>query len=361
MQNLPWKKIAITVVAISIIASGIFYFTESRGKKVSDNFINPAFSAYITSYTAGVISSGSGIRVILAIDAVDSSFIGRESSVSLFSFSPSLKGKTLWLDKRTIEFIPDTRMSSGQIYEATFQLSKLVTVAKELREFPFSFQVMPQNFELSIDNVKPYVKTELSRQRIEGALNTADFADDKTVESMLLARQNDKDLKVTWTHTAEGKQHMFIVEDVVRKESAGKVTISVDGKNLGVPSQDKKEVDIPALGDFKIVNTKVVQNPNQYVVLQFSDPLKEKQELRGLISIEEDRALTLEFEIHDNEIWVYPPVRQSGSKTIYVEEGVRNINDYRMKVASSTSITFEQLNPAARFVGNGTILPSTDG
>jgi hypothetical protein len=220
-----------------------------------------------------------------------------------------------------------------------------------LAEFPFSFQVMPQNFEVAIDNIKPYVKTELTRQRIEGVLNTADFAEDKTVESMLMAQQENKDLKVTWTHTAEGKQHMFVVEDVVRKEAASKVTVTVDGKNLGVTSNDKKEVEIPALGDFKIVNTKVVQNPNQYVVLQFSDPLKEKQELRGLISIEEDRALTLEFEIHDNEIWVYPPVRQSGDKTIYVEEGVRNINDYRMKVASSTVVTFEQLKPLARFVG----------
>ncbi len=59
MQNLPWKKIAIGVVAVGIIAFGVFYFTESRGKKASDNFINPAFSEYITSYTAGVISSGS--------------------------------------------------------------------------------------------------------------------------------------------------------------------------------------------------------------------------------------------------------------------------------------------------------------
>ena len=361
MQNLPWKRIAIGVVAVGIIAFGVFYFTESRGKKASDNFINPAFSEYITSYTAGVISSGSSLRIILANDAVDSTFIGRESSVNLFSFSPSLKGKTLWLDRRTVEFVPETRMGSGQIYEVVFQLSKLITVSKELAEFPFSFQVMPQNFDVSIDNIKPYVKTELTRQRIEGVLSTADFAEDKTVESMLMAQQENKDLKVTWTHTAEGKQHMFVVEDVVRKEAATKVTVTVDGKNLGITSNDKKEVEIPALGDFKIVNTKVVQNPNQYVVLQFSDPLKEKQELRGLISIEEDRSLTLEFEIHDNEIWVYPPVRQSGDKTIYVEQGMRNINDYRMKVASSTVVTFEQLKPAARFVGKGSILPSTDG
>jgi hypothetical protein len=125
MQNLPWKKIAIGVVAIGIIAFGVLYFTESRGKKASTNFINPAFSEYITSYTAGVISSGSTIRIILASDAVDSTFIGRESSVNLFSFSPFLNGKTVWLDRRTIEFVPDTRMNSGQIYEAVFQLSKL--------------------------------------------------------------------------------------------------------------------------------------------------------------------------------------------------------------------------------------------
>jgi uncharacterized protein YfaS (alpha-2-macroglobulin family) len=361
MQSFPWKKIAIGVVAIGIVLAGIFFITDSKGKKKAENFIDPAFSEHISSYTAGVLSSGSSIRIILTNNAVDSSFVGQESSVNLFAFKPSLKGKTRWLDQRTIEFMPEARMTSGQIYEASFQLSKIISVAPELSEFPFSFQIMPQNFELVIDNVKPYVKTELTRQRVEGMLNTADFADDKTVESMLAANQEGKSLKVTWNHTAEGKQHGFIIEDVVRKESPSQVLVSIDGKNLGLDSQDEKKVEIPALGDFKIVNAKVVQNPNQYVVLQFSDPLKEKQDLRGLISIEEGRQLTLEFEIHDNEIWVYPPTRQSGNKTIYVEEGIRNINDYRMKVASSTVVTFEQLKPLARFVGNGTILPSTDG
>ncbi len=361
MQTFPWKKIAIGVIAIGIVVFGIFYITDSRGKKHTETYINPAFSEYITSYTAGVISSGSAVRIILANDAVDSTFIGQESSVSLFSFEPSIKGKTVWIDKRTVEFVPESRMISGQIYEVDFQLSKLISVAKELSEFKFSFQIMPQNFDVAVENIKPYVKTELTRQRIEGVLNTADFAEDATIESMLAAEQEGKNLKVTWSHTAEGKQHMFVVEDVVRKEAASKVVLSVDGKNLGITLQDKKEIEIPALGDFKIVNAKVVQNPNQYVVLQFSDPLKEKQELRGLISIEEDRGLTLEYEIHDNEIWVYPPVRQSGTKTVYVEAGVRNINDYRMKVASSSAVVFEQLKPLARFVGKGTILPSTDG
>src|SRR5688572_20107941 len=105
MQNLPWKKIAIGVVAIGIVVLGVFYFSESRGKKTPDSYINPAFSEYITSYTAGVISSGSSIRIILASDAVDSTLLGKESSVDLFSFSPALTGKTIWLDRRTVEFV----------------------------------------------------------------------------------------------------------------------------------------------------------------------------------------------------------------------------------------------------------------
>jgi alpha-2-macroglobulin len=361
MQNLSLKTVAIGVATLGIIIFGVFYFVDSRGKKTPDTYINPAFSEYITSYTAGVVSSNSSIRIILASEAVDSSFIGKPASVKVFAFSPAIEGKSVWVDRRTIEFVPTARMRAGQIYEAEFLLSKLLTVSPELSAFEFSFQIMPQNFEVSINNVKPYINTELTRQRIEGVLQTADYADDKIVESMLQASQDGKMLKITWMHSGEGKQHSFNVEDVERNESPGSVTLSADGKNLGLTIETKHEVQVPALGDFKLINSKVVQNPNQYVVLQFSDPLKPRQDLRGLITIEEDRDLSFEFEVHDNEIWVYPPVRQSGTKTIHVEEGVRNINDYRMKTGSTAVVAFEQLKPLARFVGKGNILPSTDG
>src|SRR5688500_11351421 len=111
MLTFSWKKITIVVVAIGIVVFGIFYFTDTKGKKKSDNYINPAFSEYISSYTAGVISSGSTIRIILAQDAVDSSFIGGESTVNLFSFKPYLHGKTRWLDKRTVEFYTEPRIA----------------------------------------------------------------------------------------------------------------------------------------------------------------------------------------------------------------------------------------------------------
>ena len=55
----------------------------------------------------------------------------------------------------------EARFISGQLYEVGFALSSILEVPEELSEFGFTFQVIPQNFELSIENTKPYVKTEL--------------------------------------------------------------------------------------------------------------------------------------------------------------------------------------------------------
>jgi hypothetical protein len=355
MKSLPWKKIGLSAAVLGIIVAGVFYFTASPGSKPGPSYINPAFGEYISSYTAGVVSSGTTVRIVLTRDVVDSSLIGQENPAKLFSFSPSVSGKTYWLDQRTVEFRPEQRLIAGQIYEVNFSLSKLVPeAAGDLSTFAYTFQVMPQNFEISVDNVKPYVKTELKRQKIEGNLFTADFAEKDVVEKMMTPYQDGGALKVTWTHNPDGKQHTFVVEDVARKERA-----SVVGKPLGIDRDEKKLVEIPSLSDFKLMQARVVQHPNQYVVLQFSDPLKEKQDLTGLISMAE--AGTLDFEIRDNEINVYPPVRQTGTKVIRIEAGVRNILDYKMKDATTAEVVFEQVSPAVRFTGKGSILPSSDG
>jgi uncharacterized protein YfaS (alpha-2-macroglobulin family) len=359
MQSLPWKKVAIGAVAVGIIALGIFYVTSSKGTKPGVTYVNPAFGEYISSFTSGTVSSGSTIRIVLAQDVLDSASVGQETTVKLFSLSPSVSGKTVWLDRRTVEFTPADRLISGQLYEVSFALSRLVDVPKELEAFEYSFQVIPQNFELAIGNVLPYVKTELKRQKIEGILHTADFADQTEVEKMLQATQEGKSLQINWTHVAEGKQHAFIIEDVARKDAASIVKLAVDGKGLGITQTQDLDVEIPALGDFRVTNFRIDQSSSQHVVIQFSDPLNEKQNLDGLITLTD--VGTLDFEIKDNEIRVYPPVRQTGSKTLKLEAGIKNILDYRMKDGSALEVTFEQLNPAVRFTGKGSILPSTDG
>lgn len=354
------KKILIGVVSAAITGLAIFYFIPSKSAKSTFNStINPAFGEYISSYTAGVINSGSSIRIALSQDVVDSLAVGAPTSAKLFEFSPPVKGETVWLDRRTVEFKPAARLVSGQIYEVNFQLSRLMEVPKALSTFEYTVQVIPQNFEVSVDNIKPYVKTDLKRQKIDGVLYTADFAEGNAIEKVLTAQQEGAALKVNWVHTPEGKQHTFSVEEVSRKDNASVVKLAFSGKALGIDQTLDREVEIPALGDFKVTNVRVEQGTSQYVVVQFSDPLNESQNLEGMLRITDLKSL--DFEIKDNEIRVYPPVRQTGSRNITIEAGVKNILNYKMSSAVTYDVAFEQVLPAVRFTGNGTVLPSSDG
>lgn len=358
-MNPIFKKIGLAVLLLVLAVGAFFYFKTDRKDNLVRTQINPAFGEYISSYTSGVISANARILIVLANPTGDSSDIGQEVSAKLFDFTPGVKGKATWLDPRTIEFAPAEKMISGQVYRADFFLSKLTSVPADLSTFSFDFQVIGQNFELSIDNLKPYVKTELKRQKIEGTVYTADVAEAAEVEKLVEATQENKKLSFTWAHASDGKLHSFTIEEVARGEQASKVKVSANGAALNISKVDETEVEIPSLSDFKLMNAKVMQSPNQHVILQFSDPLKEKQDLNGLISV--SGLSDLDFDIHDNEVWVYPATRQAGTKTIAIESGIRNILDYRMKAAATAEVVFEQLAPALRFTGKGTILPNTSG
>src|SRR6478609_8009044 len=200
MNNFPWKKIGLGAAVLAVVVLGVFYFQNVKSKSPATSAINPAFGEHISSYTAGIVSSGSTIHIILAEDAVDSLEIGQEATAKLVEFSPAISGKAVWLDRRTIEYQPSSRLNSGQVYEVDFFLSKLVEdLPADLRTFTYSFQVIPQNFEVSIQNIKPYVKTELTKQMIEGSLNTADFAASEAVEKMIAAQQDGNMLTVKWS------------------------------------------------------------------------------------------------------------------------------------------------------------------
>lgn len=353
MNSFPWKKVGLGVVAL-LVAGAIFYYQKAASKDPAAVAINPAFGEYISSYTAGIVSSGTAIRIVLAKGASDS------TATKVFNFSPNIAGETAWLDSRTIEFRPEGRLRSGQVYEVQFSLAKVIEgIPADLRSFEYSFQVIPQNFEVSVVNFKPYAKTDLKRQMIEGMLTTADYADGTEVEKMLTAEQEGKSLRLTWAHSSEGKQHSFIVEDVARKEEASTVDLKASGQPLGIEQNATEAVEIPALGDFKVTKAWVEQGSTQTVVVQFSDPLNESQNLEGLITLTE--LPDLDFEIKDNEIRVYPPVRQTGSRTLEIAAGIRNVVNYRMPEGSSFDLAFEQLNPSVRFTGNGNILPGSDG
>ncbi|MFY9308156.1 MAG: MG2 domain-containing protein [Bacteroidia bacterium] len=352
------RFLLITSLVVIGILSALTILKHKSGH--TDEKENPAFSAYINAYTSGIISSQSSIRILLTSEMTKPFELGKAIEKTLFDFSPAIKGTTTWIDSRTIEFRPEKPLPSNTAYKAEFFLSEVLDdVPNEFETFEFDFQVMQQSFDVYVDGITTTDKKTLRAQRLDGTLGTSDFADPALVEKILTVSQNGKPLAISWIHESNGTTHRFTVEGVERTEKPGSVELKWDGSPLGVDNKGSKKIEIPALGDFKVVDVKVVQSPEQYAILQFSDPLMENQVLDGLVTL--TGGAVLKYIIEGNEIRVYPQVRQIGARTITAELGVKNVLGNTLKERYVMEIMFEELKPEIQLIGKGVILPNSNG
>jgi uncharacterized protein YfaS (alpha-2-macroglobulin family) len=330
---------------------------SSAGKDGSR--IDPGFGAYISGYTGGVISVASSIHIQLAQASNRFTQAGDELHEKIFDFSPSIEGKSQWVDQNTIEFLPASWLKPGTSYEARLFLDKLLAVPEEFRTMTYHFSTIKQNFSVDIEGISAADRSDLTKQKVMGILLTADAAESQGVEKMLAADQNGSPLKLEWEHNENLKSHRFTVLDVIRSEKASEIEIRWNGAPINVNETSSVKVAIPSLGDFKVMSARVVHFPQQYVALQFSDPLLDKQDLTGLISLAD--AGTPDFIIEGNVIRVYPPVSQTGNKKLIISKGIKNILGYKLANDQKIEVAFEQIKPGVRLSGKGVILPSTQG
>lgn len=329
----------------------------STKKEVREYNFDEAFAPYIGIYTTGKISRQSTIKIRLNQNVVEQDRIGIALAESAFEFEPEIDGKSLWLDERTIQFEPSKPMPTDQYYRASFKLgSYLQGLNDDLQNFKFAFETEKQNFDVSFAGFETVDKQYLRVQALNGLLTTADYEFPELVEEVLSAKQDNKTKPISWAHSADGRTHTFRVDSIRRKEQASKVEISWNGKSINLERDGTEEVRVPALGEFSLVDIKTFNNPDQYVALNFSDPVKKSQELKGLIWMADTK---LRFVTSGNEIRVYPTQRVTGEQILHVEPGIKNILGHKLKTALTYDIQFEELKPELRIVGNGNILPKS--
>jgi alpha-2-macroglobulin len=345
------KGMAILLVLFSLV----------QCKKKSDQAfrIDPAFTEKITAFTSGTISSESVIQILLAEDCPDPVELNTAIETKLFDFKPEIKGNAFWTDKRTIEFRPDENLKSGETYKARFFLSKVMKVPSSLKIFEFQFSVIPQSFRVSIEGFESYSNDDLQWNKIKGSLIAADVIDLEHLMKIISAKQSDRTFSIKWAPPQDSRTFAFTIDSVRRSEKAEMVEISWDGSAIGFSSKGKQELEMPALGDFKVMDVKVAQQPDQFLQIRFSDPVKKGQNLEGMIYLENYTSLT--YQIEGNTIKAYPAARQGGNVKLYIHKGIRNVQGYEMKEDFSREIAFEIPKPAVRLAGKGVILPASQG
>ena len=345
------KKVLLLLLTVALL-------TGCKEKKSEIPAIDPAFISYVSGFTSGVVPASSSIAVTLLSDIPEPV---REKSLEtkLLEIRPSVKGSISWVDSRTLEFSPEGSLDPGTLYNCRFHLDKVMEVPEGLEVLEFQFQTIQQSIFVEMKGLSSLDDDNLEWQQLNGTLKTADYADVELVEQVLRGSQNGKALQISWTHNSEGREHHFTLDSIKRTMEKEQVLVQWDGK--GIRSGDKGEevVSIPPLGDFKLMNTLVRQQPDQYVSLFFSDPISKTQDLRGLIYLESGEELKLELD--GSQVKVYPAVRLQGSKKLMVSQTVRNTLDFTLVESYSRDIVFTSIDPDVALIGDGVILPGTNG
>lgn len=344
------------VFVIGLITIGaIILFLVFRPKQKTA--IDPAFGKYIGSFTAGVISKESTIRIRMANEVQITHAQNEPLKDGLLDFSPAVKGKAYWVDAQTIEFRPEGKLVPDKDYEADFDLGRIMKVPDELEHFKFSFKTIKPDFTVTFNGLQTATATSLNKMKLTGSIQTADNEDQVSIEKIISASYPSPAV-ITWQHHPATKTHDFTVNNLSRAtNNPTQLGISWSGDILNIGKKGREQFQVPAIGVFKLLDIKAVQEQGQYVLYQFSNPVKIGQELNGLLGI--GNVADLAYTIDGSEVKLYAPGRLQGNYNAFVNEGVEDIGHQKIKTAYSANVFFEDRLPAVTIPGKGVILPGS--
>ncbi len=332
---------------IVLVTLSLLFSTCQSSKEVEINFDN-RFLEYVSAFTTGVISKKDNISV----EFVSSISLPDQLPDGLLKMSPSVSG-SLIKTGRTLVFSPEKPLESGRQYRVTVAMDKLMEMPEGMGQFEFGVKTIPQDFSLFTEELRT---TDFSKPEIlelTGVLSIADFEEDEVIEKML----KTEGTKVSWDHS--GNSHRFKVSDIQRGEDSFDLSIVADGSPISVDKKEESEVEVPSIKEFRVLSARVNVSGDTYVSVFFSDPLQKNQNLNGLVELEGES--NPRFVINGNEIQMYLTALQSGTKTLFIREGIKNTFGYDFDFDTERLVSFDPENPQVKLIGEGTILPSTDG
>lgn len=351
------KQLIYALVAAAALA-GVYALIQNR-KIVKNEAYYEAVSHYVYAFSGGSVSSTEPLRVRFVNAAVSKEQVGQPVPVNVFRTAPKIEGQAVWEDDRTILLKPAKQLPFGEKYTAQVSLGRIYPdVPEYAKTFEYNFRVK----ELAYQVTREGINTDpagMHLQEVTGQLRVNDVCEGAKVEQMLSANQGNKALQVNWKHDANGRSHTWTVVGVERSNSASQVKLKWKGQSIGVRRNFEEAQQVAPLDDFVVLSVAVVQVEEQYILINFSDPVSAGQDLSGLIRLSGYTG-KLRFVTNGNFVRIYPDQRVIGEQTIEVDGAVRNAAGQSLKSPFSSKLIFEDLKPGVRLVGRGAVIPQQD-
>jgi alpha-2-macroglobulin len=355
------NKRTLIITAAVIVVAALALVLSGRGRQLlgitsSSAKINPAFREYISAFSGGVISGKSVIKIQFTSSFADSSLFDKELTEKYFDFQPAIEGKTKWLDRQTLAFIPNATLPQNTKYKARFHLYKLLTVSSELRTFEWEFATIRQFIEARLTDFYIYPGDESTSGWIEGVVLLADEPDNPEEVIKCLTLTQDK-RQIDFKLIAEGKNAFRLHADSIQRgDKSTLIQIEWDGKPIKADGSGTSVKELPPLSEFSFLDFNVVGGNEPSLTLTFSDKLNTDQDLTGLISFARTN-MKYSYTVESNKIKLFLSQNLSGEKEIIINKSIQNYHGKPLPKEYRIKVDFGYQKPQIRFIGKGVIVP----
>ncbi|MCB0461283.1 MAG: Ig-like domain-containing protein [Flavobacteriaceae bacterium] len=341
-------KKSLVVILLTLVA-----FSCKQKETQTDNLFK--FKDYISYTTSGLVSVKSPININL-VKAVDGWQPNEEVLTNVISISPKASGKLISKNGNQLVFIPENSLKADTEYSVTVKLKDIYeTTPKGFETYTFQFKTIKPNFSVITNNLQSYSK---EWQYIEGVIKLADVVNLEDAKTLIEASQNKTNLSIKWDESIEtARIFEFKIDSIHRDIDDSKVTINWNGKSINANNKGENTIAIPGINNFTIVDVKVEQSPEQYLSINFSDPLKKQQNFDGLVTLQ--GVTNPKYIVDGNVLKVYTDSRVVGNIQVDVFQGIRNTDDFKLRIPFSELISFEALKPQVRLITGAGILPNS--
>lgn len=338
-------------------------FFETSCKKEDRNYVNTLTvdNPYLFSYTSGIISNQSNIKIVFASTNIPGAEVGEEVDASSLIFSPKIEGKAHWVNKNTLVFEPLKPMPPAQNYKVTLDISSLIKDAKApYHTFSFGFATREQHAGITIEGLNIVENQNKNNINFSASIFTEDIVSKKELATCIEAKIDGKLVDIVWENDLNDKTHVFSIPNIHRLDRQRSIKINLFGDKIGAPENYEIIYIVPAAGVFTMTKVSLINNLNEGIRVEFSELLDPNQDLEGFIDIE-GYSGSLPYLIEQNTLRIFPENIATGNYVMKVSKGIKSSTGSALNKLMKEDFYINPSFPAVTLSGTGAIVPHTEG
>jgi len=315
---------------------------------------------HVSEYTQGWVSTQMPLRIRFSHPVIQDAQLNKPLD-GIVKLTPAQEVVAVFTADNVLEIRHPEPFPSGKTFSVSLLPTHLQNLPPDLNPLTWDVRVLEQTMSVREIGLSAVADHD-DRMQLQGLIETTDNADDKAVEKIVSAQQQDRQLNLQWQHD-DARTHRFTVLDIQRADTASQLVMRWDGAPIQVASRGERTVDIPAALAFELTSIRAVTQPDTFIELRFSQALDARQNLSGLVRVNDRDTRS---QIDGDVLRVYPDAGSAGSTStarlegeqrVHVDAALRSAQGKTQAQDIDKTVAFAAELPAVRFAEKGNILP----